>query len=224
MHIFCVVVGNLMKLKNAILASILVGCSFLNMQALHLQPIKVEDLLSTGGKTGSLNLFLGDDIKQRKKKLDALKVDYNALLDQLKSSSDEIDTKINSIKDRIDTAKYSLHEALAQHQDDITRQLNFLNKCHQLLLDIKESLHAGVEITYQHIEFLEEYFDQKDFAKERLDDKSLYTFSDLHAISKKLGDQEDRLNKVYTRKQELEEKIARDSQDLDKTSPAAAEP
>ena len=203
-----------MKLKNAILASILVGCSFLNMQALHLQPIKVEDLLSTGGKTGSLNLFLGDDIKQRKKKLDALKVDYNALLDQLKSSSDEIDTKINSIKDRIDTAKYSLHEALAQHQDDITRQLNFLNKCHQLLLDIKESLHAGVEITYQHIEFLEEYFDQKDFAKERLDDKSLYTFSDLHAISKKLGDQEDRLNKVYTRKQELEEKIARDSTEI----------
>lgn len=202
-----------MKLKNAILSSILVGCSFLNIQALHLQPINVEDLLSSGGKTGALSVFV-DNIKQRKKRLEALKAEYNALLDQLQSSSDEIDTKINSIKDRIDTAKHSLHEALAQHQDDITRQLNFLNKCHQLLLDIKESLHAGVDITYQHIEFLEDYFEQKDFAKERLDDKSLYTFSDLHTISKKLVDQEERLVKVHSRKQELEEKIARDTTEI----------
>lgn len=213
MRIFCVVVGIIMKLKNVILTSIFIGCSFLNIQALHLQPINVEDLLSTGGKAGSVSVFL-DTVKQRKKQLDALKVDYNALLDQLKISSDEIDTKINSIKDRIDDTKHHLHEALAQHQDDITRQLNFLNKCHQLLLDIKESLHGGVEITYQHIEFLEDYFDQKDFAKERLDDKSLYTFSDLHAISKKLADKEESLVKVHARKQELEEKIARDVSEI----------
>lgn len=198
-----------MKLKNVILSSLLVGCSFLNIQALHLQPINVEDLLSSNGKSG-VNLFFGKDIKQRKERLNALKVDYNALLDQLKTSSDEVDAKINSIKDRIDIAKKSLHDSFVQHQDDITRQLNFLNKCHQLLLDIKESQAAAVDITYQHIDFLEEYFEQKDFAKERLDDKSLYTFSDLHAISKKLVDQEERLTKVYNRKQELEEKIARD--------------
>ena len=170
--------------------------------------------LSVGGiDLGNLRIFVGQDSTQKKNSLDALKVEYTSIVDKFSTDVQAVEEEINAIKKRIDGMKQRARTTLPQHQELYAKELSYINKIHQSLLDIKESRMRALDIMKQHIEFLETYFENPESVLQEIPKKSLYAFSDLYTVTKYVYEEEDEIARISVKKQELEDFLSKESLD-----------
>ncbi len=156
-----------------------------------------------------MNFFTGDDSVQQQKMLESLKVEYKSYLEKFKQIVESLDKQMHSLKKEIDYVKSILPQYSNNGGNDfLLKKLNVLNKKYQLLPDIREVHQQIIESIKLHIEYLENYFKSPDFI-EHLDEKTLYSFSDLQKLTRKITIEKDSLSRFHTKKENEESVILR---------------
>lgn len=182
-----------MKLKM-VLSSLL----FVVMQGLA-YPLPI-DLGKGDLATNKIRIVVADDMTARQKILDNLKAKLGILEPKWKDYGEVFQRKIQDIKQQIETLR---REAGHSRAGEINaKKITQLNKLSQVLHDIKETKRQIVEVIKQHIEFWEKYFANSGKTVERIEDKSLYTFTDLQKITKKIAIEEEQRVILLAKKEE----------------------
>jgi len=167
-----------------------------------LSPVGLDTIKDTVMPLGSSNIkfFIGEDSAQKKDMLDRLKVEYKSFLEKTKLSSESIDKQVDNVKKEIDQIK-----SIASNNNDdfLSKKLDLLNKKYQILPDIREAHQQIIEYMKQHIEYLDQYFlsVNKD---ERIEEKSLYAFSDLQILTHRIMLEKEALSRLVLKKESEE--------------------
>lgn len=150
--------------------------------------------------TNKIRIVVADDTTARQKILDNLKAELGNLEPKWKEYAEQFQKKIVDTRQQIDVLK---REPGHNRSTDINaKKIAQLNKLSQVLHDIKETRRQLIEIVKQHIEFWEKYFSNVGKSVERIEDKSLYTFTDLQRITKKIALDEEQRIALVAKKEE----------------------
>lgn len=171
----------------------------LNLSTVDFDTIKGSVLPTTPVQ---IKFFTGNDIAHKQKMLEALKIEYKTYLEKLKQIIESLDKQMYSLKKDIDYAKQTGNNEFS------ARKLTILNKKYQILPDIREVRQQIAENIKQHIEFLDKYFQFTDSA-EHIEEKTLYTFSDLQKLTRQITLEKENLERLSTKKENEESVISR---------------
>ncbi|MBP6870074.1 mechanosensitive ion channel [Candidatus Babeliales bacterium] len=177
----------------------------LNLQTVALDTIKDSVLPPTPAQ---IKFFTGNDIAQKLKMLETLKIEYKAYIDKLKQFIESLDKQMHSLKKEIDHVKSALVHQTSGSHEFLTKKLNILNKKYQALPDIREVRQQIAEDMKQHIEFLDKYFQSTD-GVDHVEEKTLYTFSDLQKLTRQVTLEKDALARLSTKKENEESVVSR---------------
>ena len=184
-----------------LLWSILLPVSMLGLQ---LKPVGLNTIKESILPTAPVQIkfFAGDDSVQKQKVLETLKIEYKLYVDKLKQLVESLDKQMHSLKKEIDYVKSILshHGNGNGAHDFLLKKLNILNKKYQLLPDIREVRQQVVESMKQHIEYLDKYFQSANFT-EHIEEKTLYSFSDLQKLTRQITFEKDSLSRFQTKKE-----------------------
>lgn len=160
--------------------------------------------------TTSVKFFTGDDYAQKQKMLEALKIEYKANSDKDKQLADSLEKHMHSLKKEIDQVKAMLSHNNHNNvlHDFLSKKLNVLNKKYQILPDIREAREQVSEYMKQHIEYLDKYF-QSVHHPDQIEEKTLYTFSDLQKYTRQITLEKDSLARLRAKKTNEESIVAR---------------
>ncbi|MBM17785.1 MAG: hypothetical protein CL947_01795 [Epsilonproteobacteria bacterium] len=174
--------------------------------SLYLYPL--VDLSKTDLSTNKIRILVGEDNTARQKLLEDLKSELTTLETKWKESSDILQKKTQDTKQAIDGLKREAghHPRFAEQ---VSKKITLYNKLLQVLLDVKETKKQIIEIVKQHIDYWEKYFASGGKIIERIEEKSLYTFSDLQAITKKIALEEEQRYRWIAKKEEEDGAIHR---------------
>lgn len=157
--------------------------------------------------TNKIRIVVADDMTARQKMLDNLKAKLGTLEPKWKEHSDAFQKKIQEVKQQTDFLK---KEPGAGRASEISgKKIVQLNKLNQVLHDIKEVKQQIIEVVKQHVEFWEKYFANSGKIIERIEEKSLYSFTDLQKITKKIAEKEDQRVILLAKKEEEEANVHR---------------
>ncbi|MBV8660677.1 MAG: mechanosensitive ion channel [Candidatus Dependentiae bacterium] len=154
-----------------------------------------------------ITFFTGDDSAQ---KLEQLKAEFKAYSDKDKQFAESLDKQMYSLKKDIDSVKSMLghHGGGTAAHDFLLKKLNILNKKYQTLPDIREVHQQIAEYMKQHIEYLDKYF-QSAATIEHIEDKTLYSFSDLQKLTRQITLEKDSLSRLHAKKENEESIVSR---------------
>ncbi len=163
-------------------------------------PLSV-DLSKSDLSANKIRILVGEDVIARQKILDNLKTELQNLESKWKDFPELLQKKINDVKHQIDhLRKENVHTK--NSSDFLTKKVSFLSKLGQVLSEIRETKKQIIETLKQHIDFLEKYFVSDGKVTERIEEKSLYTFSDLQKITKKIALEEEQRLRFISKKEE----------------------
>lgn len=165
------------------------------------------DLSKSDLSPNKIRILVGEDGATRQKLLENLKTEFAAIESKSKDFIDLAQKRMYDVKHQIDGFKRDIgHGRLSE----ITaKKITQLNKLHQTLVDIKETKKQIADIIKQHIDVWETYFSNNHKVADRIEDKSLYTFTDLQKITKKIAEQEERRISLLAQKDEEENFVHR---------------
>lgn len=169
----------------------------LNLQTVALDTIKDTVLPTTPAQ---IKFFTGNDIAQKQKMLETLKVEYKVYFDKLKQFTESLDKQMYSLKKDIDYVKSALTHQNNSANEFLLKKLSILNKKYQALPDIREVRQQIAENMKQHIEFLDKYFQSTD-STDYVEEKTLYTFSDLQKLTRQVTLEKDTIERLLTKKE-----------------------
>ena len=162
-------------------------------------PLSV-DLGKSDLSANKIRILVGEDLAARQKIYENLKTEYQTLEEKWKEFSEKLQKKVNDLKSQADNLKRDASHG--KNSEFVSKKIALLNKLAQVLLDIRESKKQVLEAVKQHIDFWDKYFASKGKIVERVEEKSLYTFSDLQAITKKIALEEEQRSRLITKKEE----------------------
>ena len=167
--------------------------------AMQISPVDLEsvkkDVLATtsGGKT--VRFFLGEDMAHKEKMLQALKTEYEEVSETTKRLLEQLAQDIEHVQQVIEATK---KDSEVHQQDDFyIKKLALLNREYQTLLDTKEIKQQIIEDMKKHIDYLEKYIKSADHADASESLQSVYTFSQLQDLTKKIALDEELLHELY---------------------------
>lgn len=150
--------------------------------------------------TNKIRIVVADDMTARQKILDNLKAGLGISEPKWKDYADSFQRKIQDVNHQIETLR---REPGNSRTGEINaKKITQLNKLSQLLHDIKEVRRQIIEVVKQHIDFWEKYFANNGKVVERIEDKSLYTFTDLQKITKRIAQEEEQRVILVAKKEE----------------------
>lgn len=141
-----------------------------------------------------------DDITSRQKELENLKAELVNTESKSKELAESFAKRVHDIKQQIETLKRDTGHG--RSSDMSAKKIGQLNKLNQVLLDIKDAKKQIAELLKEHIEMWEKYFSHGNKVVERIEDKSLYTFTDLQKITKKIALEEEKRASLLAQKEE----------------------
>lgn len=183
----------------------------LSVLGLNLQPVGLDTIKDSLLPTAPVQIkfFTGDDSAQKQKMLETLKIEYKAYVDKAKQLLEFLDKQMYSLKKEIEYVKSILqHNGNGSGYDFLLKKLNILNKKYQLLPDIREVRQQIAESMKQHIEYLDKHFQSTD-AIDHIEEKTLYSFSDLQKLTRQMTLEKDSLSRLQTKKENEESIISR---------------
>lgn len=161
--------------------------------------------LKSDMSSNKIRILVGDDMSARQKELDNLKAELQTQEAKSKDFLENLGKKIASVKQQIDGLKQSSHKST----DFVAKKINQLGKILQVLHDIKSVKLQIIETLKQHVDFWEKYFSNGGKVVDRIEVKSLYTFSDLQEINKKIAKEEEQKARWIAKKEEEEAVVQR---------------
>lgn len=194
------------KVTHIILLFFLQISSFLPaFQTVGLDVIK-DSVLPT--VPAQITFFTGNDVAQKQKMLETLKIEYKSYVEKIKSLSDLLERQMHLLKKDIDHVKSAVLHNNTNSSDFLSKKLNVLNKKYQILPDIRESRHQISECIKQHIEYLDKYFQTAEQV-EHIEEKTLYTFSDLQKLTRQITLEKENVVRLQTKKENEESIVTR---------------
>ena len=175
-----------------------------SVSGLQLQPVGL-DSIKDSVIPANIKIFISEDAAQKRNMLETLKIEYKAFVEKAKLLSDAIDKQMSSTKRDIDSVKSGTYSG---NSEFLSKKLNLLNKKYQILPDIREARQQIAEYMKQHIEYLEAYF-QSIGDTDRVEEKSLYAFSDLQHLTHKIIIEKETLSRLVVKKENEELIITR---------------
>lgn len=147
-----------------------------------------------------IRIVVADDMTARQKILDNLKAELGILEPKWKNYSETFQKKVQDIKQQIDSLMRNQEHA---HSDEMNaKKIAQLNKLNQVLHETKEVRRQVIEVVRQHIDFWEKYFANDGKVIEHIEIKSLYAFTDLQKITKKIATEEEQRVILLSKKEE----------------------
>ena len=159
----------------------------------------LDDML-TG--TNSIKIALGDN-KINQQKLDALQAEYNDLKADDERFFDELDRTKQDIKDDILDTKVALEKVASDFE---SQRFTLLNKYDQLLLDLGDVRRKYVDTVKKHIDYIDAYmknaeaYIKNEKPEHEVGQKSVYSFDDLHNLTKAIARQDEILSDLQSKK------------------------
>ena len=144
------------------------------------------------------------DAHANQQRLDTLRTEYDDLKND-KKFIQQLEQEKRDVKEAIAETKHMLQKISSEFD---SQKFTLLNKYDQLLLDLGDAHRKYIDITKQHIDYLETHIknSQSDSGSTK---KSIYSFSDLHQLTKKIASQEDALYELQLKKDEANASIDR---------------
>lgn len=187
-------------MKKCQLLSFLVVLS-LHVCSLHASLASItNDMLSSANK---IRIVLGDS-KVSQEKRDMLQSEYDELKSNDSKFHAELDRTKKIVKEHILDTKQALQKATSEFE---SQKFTLLNEYDQLLLDLGDARRQCLDITRQHIDYLDAH--TKKDAADGGAKKSLYSFDDLHDLTKKITGQDESLYSLQVKKDDAQAMIDR---------------
>lgn len=186
--------------------------SFLSYTGINLPSVGIDTIKDSllAGTSGHIKFFTGDDVAQKQKMLETLKIEYQNYLEKIKQLVDVVDKQMNGLKKEIELVKSMLlhHQHNSNLQEFMTKKLQIFNKKYQLLLDMKEARQQIAELMKQHVEYLDKFFQTSQFI-DHIEEKTLYSFADLQKITRQISTEKEVTTRLGTKKENEESIISR---------------
>lgn len=141
------------------------------------------------------------DRKVSEQRRDVLLLEY----DQLKADDEKLEEKKREVKDLATQSKHALRRVSSEFE---SQRLSWLNKYEQLLLDMSDAREQSAAIVKQHIDYIEKFL-KNDALEQKGSQKSVYSFDDLHNLTKKIIQKDDTLYDLQSKKEDAEGAIDR---------------
>ena len=191
-----------------LLCSMFVPVSMLGLQIKPVGLTSIKDSILPTAPV-QIKFFTGDDSVQKQKMLETLKIEHKAYVEKLKQLLESFDKQMHSVKKEIDYVKSILsHHTANGSYDFLLKKLNILNRKYQLLSDIREVRQQILESMKLHIEYLDKYFQSADIV-DHIEEKTLYSFSDLQKLTRQITLEKDSLSRFETKKENEELIVSR---------------
>lgn len=173
------------------------------MCGLHLQPVKLEDIKDDVlSATKKIRFFVGEDTAQKQKVYASLKAEYVSLLEKEKKYLADVKSKLEALKKEIERVKEQIVNK--SNVDFYTKELGWLNKQHQIILDIRDTKQQILETLKQHIDYLKKFFESGIDAEEKVIQKSMYSFAELQNLTHKIMTEQEHLARLEKKKDRAE--------------------
>lgn len=173
------------------------------VSGLHLQPVKLDsikdDVLSA---TTKFRFFVGEDTAQKQKIYVSLQAEHKNLVEKESKYLAEVKNKLETLKKQIEVVKG--HIAAKNNVDFYTKELSWLNKQHQIILDIRDTKQQILETLKQHIDYLKKFFEAGSEQEEKIEQKSMYSFAELQSLTHKIMTEQEHLARIETKKDRAE--------------------
>lgn len=172
---------------------------FHSIGAMQLSPVDLEsvkkDVLATTSGGKQVRFFLGEDMAHKEKMLQALKAEYETVYATTQQLFVQLAQDIEHVQRLIEATK---KDSEVHKQDDFyIKKLALLNREYQTLLDTKEIKQQIIEDMKKHIDYLEKYVKSIDQQESSESLQSVYTFSQLQDLTKKIALDEELLHELY---------------------------
>ncbi|HSW75802.1 MAG TPA: mechanosensitive ion channel domain-containing protein [Candidatus Saccharimonadales bacterium] len=175
--------------------------SFFSLQALELGKNLTKELT-----TPKIRILLRNDLSDRYKYVENLKLELQSLEQRWKESYETIEQKRLEIQAQIEELK----DQPVKKSNFLTKKFNYLIKLDQAFKETEETKIQILEFLKQHIEFWEKYFADSTHQSNGIEDKSLYSFLDLQNIMKRIFFQEELLDGIIVKKEETVTEISKE--------------
>ncbi len=186
--------------------NVLLGLFLCINSILALGSVELATKLKNEITAPKVRIVLGLDSEARHKYLDNLKSELASLQLEWGNFSETATQKSNEIKKEIER----LSAISAQkNSSNLVRKINLLHKLDAVIIQIKETKYKILETLQQDIEFLLKNISETSNTTYQIEEKSLYSFSDLQIVTKKFFLYEDQVRQILTKKEELFKEISR---------------
>ncbi|MGZ6255242.1 MAG: mechanosensitive ion channel domain-containing protein, partial [Candidatus Chromulinivorax sp.] len=198
-------------MKNFIYTIVLFIAFPITLFSLNLQSVGIDTIKDSVLPSAPIQIkfFTGDNSVQRQKMLEALKIEQKSYIEKNKQFVESFDKQMNNLKKEIDHTKSLLaHHSNNGNAEFLTKKLAILNKKYQVLPDMREAYQQISESIKQHVEYLDKYF-QSSHLIEQVEEKTLYSFSDLQKLTVKIAEEKDAVVRLQTKKQNEDAAVSR---------------
>jgi len=155
--------------------------------------------------TPKVRIVLGLDSEAHHKYLENLKSELNSLQTDWGQFAENAAQKNIEIKKEIER----LSSSNQKNSSNLVRKISILHKLDNIVTQIKDTKIKILEILQQHIEFLVKNIFESAQPSYQIEEKSLYSFSDLQVTTRKFFLYEEQVRQILIKKEELFKDISR---------------